>query len=73
MAGQREPDKAGFTKSIGKAAKEWRAAKKKERAARDHLAAVVVAAVKSGALTESKIAQLTDIPRMTIRKMLGKV
>jgi len=73
MAGDKAPDKTGFTKAISKAAKDWRSAKKKERAARDNLADVVVAAVKSGALTESKIAQLTDIPRMTIRKMLGKV
>ncbi len=29
-------------------------------------------AVASGQLNESKVAKLTEIPRMTIRKMLGK-
>lgn len=60
------------TKALEKATKEWRAAKKKERAARDKLAAVVQGSVESGILSESKISQLTEIPRMTIRKMLGK-
>ena len=54
------------------AAKQWKAAKKAERSARDALAAVVAEAVASGQLNESKIAKLTEIPRMTIRKMLGK-
>jgi hypothetical protein len=60
------------TRALDKAAKEWRAAKKKERAARDKLAAVVQGSVETGILSESKISQLTEIPRMTIRKMLGK-
>ena len=30
------------------------------------------AVVASGLLNESKVAKLTEIPRMTIRKMLGK-
>ena len=38
----------------------------------DALAAVVTEAVASGHLNESKISKLTEIPRMTIRKMLGK-
>lgn len=54
------------------AAKEWRAAKKRERAARDELAAVVRSTVSGKVLSENKVASLTDIPRMTIRKMLGK-
>ena len=60
------------TKALEKATKDWRAAKKKERAARDKLAAVVQGSVAAGVLSESKISQLTEIPRMTIRKMLGK-
>lgn len=58
--------------AVEKAAKQWKAAKKDERAARDALAAVVAEAVASGQLNESKVAKLTEIPRMTIRKMLGK-
>jgi len=65
-------DRNSASKQIGKAAKEWRVAKKRERAARDDLAKLVVAAVKAGLLTENKISNMTDIPRMTIRKMLGK-
>ena len=60
------------TKALEKATKEWRAAKKKERAARDKLALVVLGSVGAGVLSESKVSQLTEIPRMTIRKMLGK-
>ncbi len=60
------------TKALEKATKDWRAAKKKERAARDKLASVVQVSVETGILSESKISQLTEIPRMTIRKMLGK-
>jgi hypothetical protein len=64
--------KAEATKALEKATKEWRAAKKKERAARDNLALIVQGSVEAGILSESKISQLTEIPRMTIRKMLGK-
>lgn len=60
------------TAAVEQAAKEWKAAKKAERAARDALAVVVAQAVASGQLNESKVAKLTSIPRMTIRKMLGK-
>ena len=38
----------------------------------DKLALVVQGSVEAGILSESKISQITDIPRMTIRKMLGK-
>ncbi len=64
--------KADAAKALEKVTKEWRAAKKKERAARDKLALVVQGSVEAGILSESKISQITDIPRMTIRKMLGK-
>jgi len=64
--------KAEATKALEKATKEWRAAKKKERAARDNLALIVQGSVEAGILSESKVSQLTEIPRMTIRKMLGK-
>lgn len=73
MESDKAKERATASKALTKATKDWRAAKKKERAARDSLASLVVAIVKTGALTESKIAQITDIPRMTIRKMLGKV
>ncbi len=60
------------TTALTGATKEWKAAKKAERAARDRLAQVVSDAVDAGLLSESKVAKLTAIPRMTIRKMLGK-
>ena len=63
---------AEATAALEKAAKQWRAAKREERAARDALAAVVSDVVKRGLLNENKVAKLTEIPRMTIRKMLGK-
>lgn len=59
-------------KALDKATRDWRAAKKKERAARDRLALVVQETVQGGVISESKVSQITDIPRMTIRKMLGK-
>ncbi len=64
--------KAEAEKALKKATKEWRAAKKRERAARDELANVVRSVVTSGVMNENKVSGLTDIPRMTIRKMLGK-
>jgi DNA-binding NtrC family response regulator len=69
-SGLRTPAEASA--AVEKAAKQWKAAKKDERAARDALAAVVTDAVSSRHLNESKVAKLTGIPRMTIRKMLGK-
>lgn len=63
---------AEAAEAIEKAAKEWRSAKKRERAARDALARVVSDSVSRGLMNENKIVRLTDIPRMTIRKMLGK-
>lgn len=63
---------ADASAAVELAAKQWRAAKKAERAARDALASVVVDSVRSGQLNENQVAKLTDIPRMTIRKMLGK-
>jgi hypothetical protein len=60
------------TAALEKATKQWRAAKKSERAARDTLASVVSDVVDSGVLNENKVSRLTEIPRMTIRKMLGK-
>lgn len=59
-------------KALEKATKDWRAAKKRERDARDEVARIVVESVKAGLVTENKAAKITDIPRMTIRKMLGK-
>ena len=60
------------TAALEKATKQWRAAKKSERAARDTLASVVSDVVDSGVLNENKVSRLTEIPRMTIRKILGK-
>lgn len=64
--------KAQAEKALKRATKDWRAAKKRERAARDELAVLVRQLVEQGILSENKVASLTDIPRMTIRKMLGK-
>jgi len=64
--------KAQAEKALQRATKDWRAAKKKERAAREELATMVRQLVDAGVLSENKVANLTDIPRMTIRKMLGK-
>lgn len=64
--------KAEAAKSLAKATKQWRDAKKKERAARDALAALVCDVVEADLMSENKVAEVTDIPRMTIRKMLGK-
>ena len=66
------PDADAATSALTSATKDWKAAKKAERAARDRLASVVTDAVASGILNESKVATITSIPRMTIRKMLGK-
>lgn len=63
---------ADATAALEKAVAQWRSAKKSERAARDALAAVVAEVVRKGLLNENKVAKLTEIPRMTIRKMLGK-
>lgn len=65
-------DKDTASKEIVRAAKQWRQAKKQERESRDALAELVRQVVGKGTLTENKVAQLTEIPRMTIRKMLGK-
>lgn len=64
--------KSSATKALEKATKDWRSAKKRERAARNALAAIVNEAVSSGVMSENKVASVTAIPRMTIRKMLGK-
>ena len=64
--------KSSTTKALEKATKDWRSAKKRERAARNALAAIVNEAVASGVMSENKVASITEIPRMTIRKMLGK-
>jgi hypothetical protein len=58
--------------ALTKATREWRAAKKQERTARDSLAALVTDIVGAGTMSENKVAKVTEIPRMTIRKMLGK-
>lgn len=72
MAKPASDDRARAQDSLVKAARDWKAAKRSERAARDALAAIVVAIVRQGVLTENKVASVTEIPRMTIRKMLGK-
>ena len=72
MTHQPLTNKADANRAIEKATKNWRAAKKRERAARDALAAIVSESVSKGFLTEAKVAKVTEIPRMTIRKMLGK-
>lgn len=81
MAKEARKGKA-VTKSSAKASPErealvasaeaWREAKARERAARDALAVLVREGVATAAFTETKAAKWTGIPRMTIRKMLGK-
>ena len=53
--------KAEASKALEKATKDWRAAKKRERAARDLLAAVVAESVHGGFLNENKVAKITDL------------
>lgn len=72
MAKTPSPKKQAALNDIEKAAKEWRSAKKAERASRESLAALVQEHVDSELLSENKISTATGIPRMTIRKMLGK-
>lgn len=72
MAKSPDPEQEAAVEALAEAAKSWRAAKKAERRARDDLAAVVSEVVGAGRLSENKVASLTKIPRMTIRKMLGK-
>jgi hypothetical protein len=57
---------------VERSAKEWQIAKKRERAARNEFAALVQEHVDSELLSENKVSTATGIPRMTIRKMLGK-
>lgn len=64
--------KSDAEKAVKKAGKEWRAAKQRERESREVLASLVRDVVDSKVLNENKVSKLTDIPRMTIRKMLGK-
>ena len=65
-------DRSHAERDLKRATKKWRAAKKQERASREELAVLVRTLVVSGIMSENKIATMTDIPRMTIRKMLGK-
>ena len=67
-AGQANPER----EALVAAADAWREAKVSERAARDALAVLVREGVATEAFTETKAAKWTGIPRMTIRKMLGK-
>lgn len=66
------PEQESAAEKLREAAKSWRAAKKAERKARDRFAHVVCEVVASGVLSENKVSGVTDTPRMTIRKMLGK-
>lgn len=72
MAKDPDPDRDSATEAIAEAARHWKASKKAERRARDAFADVVREVVSSGHLSENKVAGLTNVPRMTIRKMLGK-
>ncbi len=67
------PEKAAAIIEVEEAAAEWKATKKRERAARENLAAAVRIHVDSETLSENKISTITGIPRMTIRKMMGKL
>jgi hypothetical protein len=67
------PEKAAAILEVEEAATQWRDARKRERAARERLATRVRTHVDSETLSENKISTITGIPRMTIRKMLGKI
>ena len=67
------PEKAAAIIEVEEAAAEWRVTKKLERAARESLATAVRNHVESETLSENKISTITGIPRMTIRKMVGKI
>ncbi len=67
------PEKAAAIIEVEEAAAEWRATKKREREAREILATAVRNHVDSETLSENKISTITGIPRMTIRKMMGKL
>ncbi len=67
------PEKAAAIIEVEEAATEWKATKKRERAARESLATAVRIHVESETLSENKISTITGIPRMTIRKMVGKI
>lgn len=43
-----------------------------QRDTRDEVTRIVVDVVKAGLVSENGAAKITDIPRMTIRKILGK-
>lgn len=72
VAKDADPEREAAIEALTEAARAWRAAKKAERQARDDLAGLVRDVVSSGRLSENKVAGSTKIPRMTIRKMLGK-
>lgn len=73
VAARTHTDSEGAAKkALEQATKDWRAVKKRERDARDEVARIAVDEVKAGLVTENKAAKITDIPRMTIRTMLGK-
>ena len=67
------PERAAAIIEVEEAAAEWRATKKREREAREILATAVRNHVDSETLSENKISTITGIPRMTIRKMMGKL
>ncbi len=71
-AGGAPTSKSDAERDLKHATKQWRKAMARERATRDALAGLVNEVVGNHTLTEHRVATLTDIPRMTIRKMLGK-
>lgn len=72
MTKKMSTEKEAAIGEVEAAASEWRSAKKRERAARETLASAVRIYVEAETLSENKISTITGIPRMTIRKMLGK-
>ena len=72
MAKRTIRSQADASAALEEAVQRWRAAKKRERAERDALARLVRQIVRDDLMSENKVATLTEIPRMTIRKMLGK-
>lgn len=72
MAKRTIRSQADASAALEEAVQRWRAARKRERGERDALARLVRQIVRDDLMSENKVATLTEIPRMTIRKMLGK-
>ncbi len=58
--------------NLAKVAKQWHNARQKERALAAELYAAIQLAVNDG-ISESEVARIANIDRMTVRRALGKL